>query len=151
MQESDALAWMNFKALEIFNDGDISDLSPAVFHNPEVRSVTINSGEDGAFELKPVSTGTIRMPNYEVEANNGVGLWRGVWGYVAANRAHKNSAVFTYTLSLLINDGLNQLAQEGFSNKSHTFTIKRTNGLSFRDLDNYAGYEIRILAEKRKD
>jgi hypothetical protein len=148
--EKTTIQRLNELFVNTFGNGDISTLNPVRFIDSEQSGVTIAPDHEDAFHLGKPSIGNIQQ-YLGAKPQNKTAVYRNVLGYTMATRVLEDETLFIYTMSLLINDGLRQLTREvgDLTGKKVTLARPEQPGRIFRDLDNSAGYEIRMMVVKQ--
>ena len=140
-------------------DGLDFNLKPIYFQTtPGMTNVTVVPKSEDAFNLISIKAGFIKNlepkqivnSSFVTEEGKPVALYRGIIGYMGAKMSLENPAYFMFSMIANINDGLRQLQEELGDMRKYDVSIKGFQDDYFRDMENYAGYEFRIVVKNKK-
>lgn len=146
------LSKLNFWAEEFFSTANLSNFQPATFHYREDQtSITIVPEKVEVFNLNSPIAGTIKRVEPGVLKENAA-IHRQVIGYIVAEKMAKNKSLFYYHLSLTLNNALLELTKilGPLDFRKITAAQPGSPGIYFREMENYAGIELRLFVERSK-
>lgn len=143
------LILLNAYAVEFFNNIKLNEIHPIEFNGDD--SLTVAPDDTSSFNLNNTKNNiTYITPNLnEVEK---LTVIRQLVSYADACKMAENQMYFNYKVSLLVNNALATLKRNcGSLHKREITAFRPGQGTTvFRDLENSAAYELRIILLRKK-
>lgn len=129
-----------------FMDMKFEPLNVKLGDNP----VTPYRNSQDAFILNSPISGSTRSVKTDFELDADGGIIRAVFGFELATKMVENFLFGIFILSIFKNEMLIKMSEK-FDVSKNEWTFKFANNTYFRELENSAGFEIRLHLTKRKE